>query len=72
MHDIPLLYCHIQVGKANIGPESEIEIQISENLFPRKGKFPQSAKLNSRENFMPQGNYIVLCVLSLPQKQRLQ
>ena len=49
--------------KANIGQESEIAIQIHDWICSREEQnFGNPTKLNSRENFKPQGNYIVRCV----------
>ena len=42
--------------RESLFPAIKCEIQkFAENLFPRNAKSRQSAKLNSRENFMPHG-----------------
>ena len=42
--------------RENLFPTVKSEIQIRENFFPRNAQNCQSAKLNSRENFVPHGN----------------
>ena len=42
--------------RKNLFPTVKSEIQIREHFFPRNVQNRHSAKLNSRENFVPLGN----------------
>ena len=47
--------CRLKM-RENLFPTVKSEIQICENFFPRNVQNRQSAKLNSREIFLPHGN----------------
>ena len=47
--------CRLKM-RENLFPTVKSEIQICENFFPPNAQNRQSAKLNSREIFVPQGN----------------